>query len=255
MVCIKVRKRIAVLFVLILMIVYTDTTCYATIREMDGLISETIDMGTENETLPYEVIVDEEGNCEIFIGEGTWNLVEEVEEGTSGEALTPDGNLTLIDDIGSSTGEGQQFITLVTKEGNYFYLIIDRNEKGEENVYFLNLVDEADLFSLMDEDALTAYEKTQTKIREESAVMTEPQVKEEMAVDEKEEVTEGLQDRNKLHILSFTLVGVGLTAGGFVFLFKKRKRDAVKQDPDADYRDEMEEICLIPEEVEDENYN
>ena len=48
--------------------------------------------------------------------------------------LTPDGNLTLVDDIGSSTGAGQQFITMVTKSGNYFYLIIDRNDKGEENV-------------------------------------------------------------------------------------------------------------------------
>lgn len=48
--------------------------------------------------------------------------------------LTPDGNLTLVDDIGSSTEAGQQFITLVTKSGNYFYLIIDRNDKGEEKV-------------------------------------------------------------------------------------------------------------------------
>ena len=42
--------------------------------------------------------------------------------------LTPDGNLSLVDDIGPVTGEGQQFVTLVTKAGNYFYLIIDRNE-------------------------------------------------------------------------------------------------------------------------------
>ena len=65
------------------------------------------------------------------------------------EALTPDGNLTIVDDNGSATGAGKQFITLVSKNGNYFYLIIDRDDEGEQTVHFLNQVDEADLLSLM----------------------------------------------------------------------------------------------------------
>ena len=47
-------------------------------------------------------------------------------------ALTPEGNLTLVDDYHTSysDGSGQQFITLVSKSGNTFYLDIDRNAKG-----------------------------------------------------------------------------------------------------------------------------
>jgi len=69
-------------------------------------------------------------------------------------ALTPEGNLTLVDDYYTnySDGSGQQFITLVSKSGATFYLVIDRNSKGAQTVHFMNLVDEADLLALMEED-------------------------------------------------------------------------------------------------------
>lgn len=66
-------------------------------------------------------------------------------------AMTPDGNLTLIDDIGSTTQSVKQFITVETKTGNIFYLIIDRDDEGKETVHFLNQVDEADLLALMED--------------------------------------------------------------------------------------------------------
>mgnify|MGYP000846740423 CR=1 FL=1 len=64
--------------------------------------------------------------------------------------LTPDGNLTLVDDISEEQSEDKQFVTLVSKNGNYFYLVIDR-AGDKENVYFLNLVDESDLLALVEE--------------------------------------------------------------------------------------------------------
>ena len=68
--------------------------------------------------------------------------------------LTPGGNLTIIDDVHQVTDtsdenkiENKQFITVESKNGNVFYIIIDRSG-DTENVYFLNAVDETDLFAL-----------------------------------------------------------------------------------------------------------
>lgn len=68
-----------------------------------------------------------------------------------GAALSPDGNLSLIDDIGSTTTSGKQFITVESKNGHVFYLVIDRDDEGGETVHFLNQVDEADLMALTED--------------------------------------------------------------------------------------------------------
>ncbi len=76
-------------------------------------------------------------------------------DGNAGTALTPDGNLNLIDDIGSATASGKQFITVESKNGNVFYLVIDRDDEGKQTVHFLNQVDEADLLALMEDGETT----------------------------------------------------------------------------------------------------
>ena len=85
---------------------------------------------------------------------------------TSG-ALTPEGNLTLVDDYHTdySDGSGQQFITLMSKSGATFYLVIDRNAKGQNTVHFMNLVDEADLLALMEEEDADAAASTLSQSR------------------------------------------------------------------------------------------
>ena len=45
--------------------------------------------------------------------------------------LTPEGNLSLVDDIESAGSEDKQFITVTSKSGNTFYIIIDRAADGK----------------------------------------------------------------------------------------------------------------------------
>lgn len=53
-------------------------------------------------------------------------------EKESSTALTPEGNMTLVDDIGGEEDKSsQQFITLVTKAGNTFYLIYEAESDDE----------------------------------------------------------------------------------------------------------------------------
>ena len=70
---------------------------------------------------------------------------------TEPQPLTPDGNLLLIDDIEGEATEDKQFIVVQSKNGNYFYIIVDRAAEGENTVHFLNQVDEADLMALMED--------------------------------------------------------------------------------------------------------
>jgi len=162
--------------------------------------------------------------------------------------LTPDGNLTLVDDLGQKTGEGQQFITLVTKAGNYFYLIIDRDEKGEETVHFLNMVDERDLFSLMEEDeasALAAQMEAEHAAQEQEA---QPATPSEVETEPSELEQEEKPAKSVLPALIGLLVLLG-GGGAFVFMqMKSRKtQEAERPDPDADYEEDDGEDYDLPE--------
>ncbi len=145
--------------------------------------------------------------------------------------LTPDGNLTLVDDYGDEKS-GKQFITFTTKNGNYFYLIIDRDDSGNETVHFLNLVDERDILSLMDEDEVKEY--AGKKVKEEP--VTEPVVKEEPEV--REEPAEPVPaKKSNAGVVALLLVMIGGVAGGYFYYTNKKKQEKAKAtpDPDADY--------------------
>ncbi|MDD6739902.1 MAG: DUF4366 domain-containing protein, partial [Prevotella copri] len=169
--------------------------------------------------------------------------------------LTPDGNLTLVDDIGSSTGAGQQFITMVTKSGNYFYLIIDRNDKGEENVHLLNMVDEADLFALMDEEQVKAFQTAQdaANAEEEEPVVTPPAPDEDAESENQEPQVTEKKPVNMLPIVGVIAVLIACGGGYFMMQTKKKKATEQRPDPDADYTEDNDEEYEILMDDDDED--
>ena len=179
---------------------------------------------------------------------------------TSG-ALTPEGNLTLVDDYHTnySDGSGQQFITLVSKSGATFYLVIDRNAKGQQTVHFMNLVDEADLLSLMEDEDAEAYtaEKEAAAQAEQERKQAEEDAKK--AAEEAEASDSEQTGGNKVTKYAATFLGVlalvGLVAGGGIYTFmkQKQKKQAEKEalDPDAHYTEDKGEF-EIPTDMPDE---
>ena len=150
---------------------------------------------------------------------------------TEAEPLTPDGNATLVDDFGGN----KQLITVTTKAGNYFYILIDRDDEGENTVHFLNQVDEADLMALMEDGestkaqapaVCTCTEKCETgKINTSCPVcstnMTACSGKE--TEPEPEEPTEQPQEKSNTGGLVLFLVVALLGGGGAFYYFKFMK--------------------------------
>lgn len=146
------------------------------------------------------------------------------------KTLTPEGNLTLVDDIASASSSDKQFITVVTKSGNYFFIIIDRAAETE-NVYFLNKVDEADLLTILEE---SGYEIAATLT---PTPTLRPTAEVESQGDTKDGKTSGA---------SLILVGVLAAAAVGVFVFLKKRKSTQKSAPrvedfEYDYDDDLDD--------------
>ena len=184
------------------------------------------------------------------------------------DALTPDGNLTLIDDIGTSTKAGKQFITLESKNGNVFYMIIDRDDEGEETVHFLNQVDEADLMALTGEEETPSVCSCTTKcvagtVNTSCPVcavnMTEcvgKEAKPEVPAEPTEPAAEEPEKKSGVGGILVVLLIVALGGGAAFYIFKQKK---AKPQPkgsadldDYDYGEDEDEYEFEPYEDEPE---
>lgn len=184
------------------------------------------------------------------------------------DALTPDGNLTLIDDIGTSTKAGKQFITLESKNGNVFYMIIDRDDEGEETVHFLNQVDEADLMALTGEEKTPSVCSCTTKcvagtVNTSCPVcavnMTEcvgKEAKPEVPAEPTEPAAEEPEKKSGVGGILVVLLIVALGGGAAFYIFKQKKAKPQTKGSadldDYDYGEDEDEYEFEPYEDEPE---
>ena len=165
-----------------------------------------------------------------------------------------DGNATLIksEQIIYNTEE-MQFIAVTTKDGHVFYVLINYTaESGEDNVYFLNKVDDYDLYALLyageedkdgnpkytPEEAMQAAEKANGRVNSGDNSSDTAETSETTADGESAEDGENAPVKKApANMSSIYLVGIialiGFGAGGF-FLFKKKKSDNGVRKPEFD---------------------
>ena len=176
-----------------------------------------------------------------------------------GVPLTPEGNATLVDDFYGD----KQLITVTTKAGNYFYILIDRaNEDAETAVHFLNQVDEADLLALMEDGEVqeapavcTCTEKCQAGAVNTTCEVCSVNMSECAGVEpEVEPEPEPEEESGGGGTLALVLVLLVLGGGGafaYIKFIKPKQAAKASADPD-DYDFEDEEDYINEDEPEHE---
>lgn len=140
-------------------------------------------------------------------------ISEETPEETEITPFSVAGNGQLLDDI--SDDETKQFLTVQTKNGNTFFMVIDRS-RNSENVYMLSLIDEHDLAEFIEEEEPEPAEEKPAVVVEEP----KPEPVQEEPGPEPEKGGMGLGA-----LLTVILLGAGSIGGYYYFKIWKPKRE------------------------------
>ena len=172
-------------------------------------------------------------------------------EETTTKPFTPDGTGTVVDN--ATDEDGKEFFTITTPSENIFYLVIDRNAKGQQTVHFMNLVDEADLLSLMEDEDAEAYtaEKEAAAQAAQERKQPEPDPEPVHEPEPEPEKDTAFPVGNLLMVAAVALVGDG---AAYYFKVYRPKHEAAGLDEDDYDYDEADPYgdMETEEETEDE---
>lgn len=175
-----------------------------------------------------------------------------------GEPIDDEGN-AYTRDLLYDKATNKQFITIQTKNGNTFYIVIDydapiNDEEEQYQTYFLNMVDEADLLALMDEEAAAALTTCvcpdkcvvgdidvacpvcKTNMSECTGVVPEPETPVGGDETEQPDDTEEPEKSSNMGMIIGVIAVVGI--GGAAYYYFKFIRGKKQKDEDLDFFDD-----------------
>ena len=150
-------------------------------------------------------------------------------EGDNSAFSTP-GNAQLVDD--KENDDTKQFLTIQTKKGNTFYMVIDRSS-NTENVYMLSMIDENDLAEFIGE--------TETEAETEAPQVVIPETETVPAQTEPETEAEPQKENSGMNtgalLAVFLLLAGGIGAGYYFKVVKPKKEEEEAEGEDLEFYD------------------
>ena len=149
---------------------------------------------------------------------------EESQGRVQGTPFSVPGNGQLVDD--KADDESKQFLTIQTKNGNTFFMVLDRSD-NTENVYMLSMIDENDLAEFIGE--------TKEEPKQEQPSVIIPETEKPSVPDEPETETESKSEEKKSGMnMGVLLAVIVLLAGGiggyYYFKVLKPRQDEDETD-------------------------
>ena len=226
----KCIRRMAAACGLFLCLVLTAVPAFADEPETTTEISTEI---TEAATEAAE-IEDTDAEKETTAAEVTTEADEKTTDVQANEsAFSMKGNLTIVDDVVSAVDGNKEFITVRSKSGYTFYMVIDRDSAEDGNVYFLNLVDDSDLY------AITGITAEEAPVNAEVETVAVAENTTSVKTDSETVSGSGLSTKNLITIGAVVAVIGGVIA---VYFVKKKKSSHQASEEYAEgYDDENEE--------------
>lgn len=236
-------------------------------------VQEAVEPAVEQETLPAVQDDNSEQTTEHTVdianlfrnktSETTTTDVSEIDY-YGDDYYDTDGNATLIkQEKIIYDSEEMQFIAVTTKDGSVFYVLINYSAEGnEDNVYFLNKVDDYDLYALLyqdDEDSQntnpdSAAAEAASNANKANGNKGKNNVNEATTTtDSAVQQTSSKNQSNGSKTLMITGVGVAvLAAAGFIFYKMKNGKSKKKSNSDDfdGFEDDFDDITTESEDEE-----